>query len=519
MQRVVQMLHRTAPLWILWIACAVTAQAQQPQTTVVNDTSTPVTVIVVNPPFPPLELNTIPAGQSSTIGAPAGATLQIQDAGTKQLVKEISVTQTREVALTESSTPQPEVRDATSPDDQGASSDGKGSEGTLHVILACDVDDPDLGEGFEINEGVVRQQFFDSVASRNLRYYDPWDGGTDAPKLTAQNLLEEIDKIQLQPNDTLMVYLACHGFWDKDDNEQWFRFENDGDNALLRKTLISRIKSRNTRLGLLITDACTNYEKLPSDRFAVSPPLPPIEETAPLYQSLFFDQEGFLDLSSSSPGQFTLYYNNYKDMKAGDKPRIKKEMASRQIPDGGLLDMYSLQLNGDTMKGGLFSESMRSLLLAKSDEKLDWKQFTELLRDDVENRFDQEIPDGQLKTGAGTIFQDAQTVAVGEFPQPLGASSKLAGSEGGMKDSSKTGSGPATTKFGVSVLANSGGGVTIESVLDGSPAARHGASVGEVIEKINNLPVNTPDELEEALAKAAATFRITIGGESFVVRE
>ncbi len=134
MQRLVHMLQRTAPLWILWIACAGTAQAQSPKTT---------------------------------------------------------------------------------------------SEGTLHVILACDVDDPELGEGFEINEGVVRQQFFDTVATRNLRYYAPWNSGAfdSRPKLTAENLLAEIDNIELQPNDTLMVYLACHGFWDKDDGQQWFRFE------------------------------------------------------------------------------------------------------------------------------------------------------------------------------------------------------------------------------------------------------------------------------------------------------
>jgi hypothetical protein len=513
MQRFVHMLQRTAPLWILWIACAGTAQAQSPKTTVVNDTNEPVTVTVVNPPFPPMKLNTIPAGESSTIGAPAGATLEILDAGTKQLVTEISVTQTRKVALTAVSTTSSQASEATSPDDDGTSSDSADSEGTLHVILACDVDDPELGEGFEINEGVVRQQFFDTVATRNLRYYSPWNSGAfdSRPKLTAENLLEEIDNIQLEPNDTLMVYLACHGFWDKDDGQQWFRFENDGDKALLRKTLINRIKSRKTRLGLLITDACTNYEKLPSDRTQVSPPLPPVEETAPLYQSLFFDQQGFLDLSSSSPGQFTLYYNNYKDLKVGNKPKINKSQASREIPGGGFLDKYYLQLNGDTMQGGLFTESMRSLLLAKSDEKMDWKQFTELLRDEVESQFDQEVPDGKLKTGAGTIFQDAQTVVMGEFPRALG--------ETDMSTDPEPSSGPATTKFGVSVVANSDGGVTIESVRDGSTAARHGASVGEVIEKINNRPVNTPVELEAALAKAAATFRVTIGGESFVVRQ
>ncbi len=386
------------------------------------------------------------------------------------------------------------------------------SEGTLHVILACDVDDPNLGEGFEINEGVVRSQFIDSVATRNLRYYDPWDGGTDGPKLTAENLLEEIDNIQLKPNDTLMVYLACHGFWDKDDDEHWFRFENDGDDsALLRKTLIRRIKSRNTRLGMLVTDSCTNYEKLPSDRIDLAPLGPPLEETVSLYQSLFFDQQGFLDLSSSSPGQFTLYYNNYKDMKAGDKIEVNKYLGSRQIPGSDdMLGKYSMKLNGDTMRGGLFTESMRSLLLAKSDEKLDWKEFTELLRDDVENRFDQEIPNGELKTGAGNIFQDAQTVAVGEFPKPLGGAD--------LPTDPEPGSFEASEKFGVSGIASDDGGFLILTVDDDSQASRHGLSVGEVIEKINNQPVNTPEELEAALSKAPATFRVTIGGKSFVVR-
>ena len=384
-------------------------------------------------------------------------------------------------------------------------------EGTLHLIIACDRDDPDLGEGFEINEGLVRSNFIDAVATRSLRFYAPWGIGSDgSTKLTGRNLLDEIEKIDVKPNDTLMVYLACHGFWDKTEEEQWFRFASDtdagDDSGLLRKTLIKRIKSRGVRLGMLVTDACTNYEKLPTDRSAGPYMFDPLETTAPLYQALFFEQEGFLDLSSSSPGQFTLYYNNYKDIKAGVRPLMQLGQKERRIPGSSdTLIAYTRFLKGSgRMRGGLFTESMASLLEKHRDENYDWTQFTDLLRDDVEERFGEENPDGQLKTGAGTIFQDAQTVSVNEFP--------------GMPTDPEPASFEASEKFGVSGIANDDGGFLILTVDDDSQASRHGLSVGEVIEKINNRPVNTPEELEEALAKAPATFRITVGGSSFVVR-
>lgn len=187
-----------------------------------------------------------------------------------------------------------------------------------------------------------------------------------------------------------------------------------------------------------------------------------------------------------------------------------------------------MTLNGEKMKGGLLTESMMNLLETNRDQKFDWKKFADLPSTDVQKRFHDEKPDGQLKTAAGTILQDTQTVAVLEYPQSLAASSQLAGggSKSGTKSSSKPdmkkspdpGSGPATNKFGVSVVVVAGGGLTVTSVRDGSTAARHGVNVDDVIQKINNQLVNTPDELEAALTKAPATFRITIGGESFVVR-
>ena len=384
-------------------------------------------------------------------------------------------------------------------------------EGTLHLIIACDKADPDLGEGFEINEGLVRSNFIDAVATRSLRFYAPWGIGTDgSTKLTGRNLLDEIENIDVKPNDTLMVYLACHGYWDKTQEEQWFRFASDtdagDDSGLRRKTLIKRIKSRGVPLGMLVTNACTNYEKLPTTGKAGPYMFGPLETTTPLYQALFFEQEGFLDLSSSSPGQFTLYYNNYKDIKAGVRPKFTAGQKERRIPGSSdTLIAYTRFLDGGgQMRGGLFTESMAKLLEKHRDEDYDWKQFTDLLRDDVEGRFDDENPGGQLVTAAGTIFQDAQTVSVNELP--------------GMPTDPDPASFEASEKFGVSGIANDDGGFLILTVDDDSQASRHGLSVGKVIEKVNNRPVDTPEELEEALAKVAATFRITVDGTSFVVR-
>ncbi|MCA9085473.1 MAG: PDZ domain-containing protein [Planctomycetaceae bacterium] len=522
----VRILPRTAALWMLVIIGAGAVQAQRPQTTVINDTASPVIVTVVNPPFPPLELNTIPAGQRSSIGAPAGSTLRILDAQTRQPVRDIPVTQTREVGLTSQPTrklspdvvtqPQPPGRQMAQRGKRQGTNVSLTAEGTLHLIIACDTDDPDLGEGFEVNQGVIRSMFIDSVASRSLRYYCPWGRGGDfSQKLTARNLLNEIDQIKVGPNDTLMVYLACHGFWDKNEDEHWFRFATDfdagDDSGVLRKTIIQRIKARGVRLGMLVTDACTNYEKLPTVRVEGPAVLPPLETTAPLFQALFFDQEGFLDLSSSSPGQFTLYYNNYKNMKASDRPKIAGGEKVRQIPGSSeTLMAYTMSLNSNTMRGGLFTESMRSLLEKNTNETFDWKQFTSLLRADVENRFDEENPDGQLKTAGGNIFQNGQTIAVGEFPKSLGA--------GDSPPDPTPAGGPATNKFGVTVVAAPVAGVTVKSVRPGSQAAKHGVNVGEVIYAINNQRVNSPEKLEEALAVAPATFRITIGTASFVVR-
>lgn len=535
MQRLNRILAQAASLWVLLIVCVGTAHAQQqrPQTTVVNDTATPVTVVILNPPFPPLELNTIPAGDSSTIGAPAGSTIQIQNSQSGEVVKEIPVTKTRQVALTAPAPAQRKVPDA-APSMTKATRSGTsnsrgappGKDGTLHVILACDKDDVALGEGFEINEGLVRSQFLDTVATGNLRFHSPWN---DSVPLNVQSLLDAIDNLEVTPDDTLMVYLACHGYWDENEQEHFFKLSNDNDTkVLLRETLIKHMKSRTTRFGLLVTDSCAAKDKLPSDRTAVASPEPPLEETAPLYQALFFDPQGFLDLSSSSPGELALYYNNDKDYKFGDKRVIKMPSRARNTPDGlGTLGSYSTFLNGVKMKGGIFTEAMASLLEKHKDETYGWKQFTDLLQDDVKARFKDELPDGQIKlAGGGSTFQETQTIAVNEWPSDpddtntsTAPDRKMAkGRDSGKSATPDPASFDASEKFGVTGYKNDKGGFLILEVIEDTPAARLGLKVGEVIEKVNNQPVNTPEELEEALAKAAATFRITVDGTSFVVR-
>jgi len=397
--------------------------------------------------------------------------------------------------------------------------------GTLHVILACDKDDVALGEGFEINEGLVRSQFLDTVATGHLRYHS-FDNSNP---LNAQSLLEAIENIDVTPNDTLMVYLACHGYWDEKEQKHFFRLSNDNDTkALLRETLVKHMNARKTRFGLLVTDACANKDKLPSDRSARASPRDPLRETASLYRSLFFDPQGFLDLSSSSPGEFALYYNNDKDYKVGDDRKINKTMSARNSPDGSyVLDRYSMLLNGVKMKGGIFTEAMASLLEKHKNETYDWKQFTDMLQDDVAARYKDELPNGQVKlAGGGTVFQDSQTIAINEWPgspdnkDPSTApDQKMAkGRDAGMPKDPVPASSEASKKFGVTGIEGDKGGFLILEVIENSPAARLGLKVGEVIEKVNNQLVNTPEELEEALAKAAKTFRITVDGTSFVVR-
>lgn len=294
------------------------------------------------------------------------------------------------------------------------------AEQDLHFIIVSDHNDPELGEGFRINTNIMANLLIDHVATRNLKITEVCRSTANGwTPLTTDMVLNAIRTVPVDADDTLIVYLACHGYFDpKVGNFFAFAGQRAG---FSRKSIIDAINARRPRLGGIISDACQEYQRMELPSTAQSPVGPPLEFTDPLLQSLFFEHSGFLDWSAASEGEFAVYYNNYRDLlKAGPNAirNAKKNwaMKSRQGPKPYKWGVEFLRINGVEAKGGLFTEALVSVADDNLRNKLDWNQFHALVKQKTNAEYQKEVPNGMIDVAGFERHQPAQTVVLTKVP-------------------------------------------------------------------------------------------------------
>ena len=296
------------------------------------------------------------------------------------------------------------------------------AESELHIIAACDTAHPDFGEAFEINLLRIKSVFLDHVATDRLRITEL--RSRDDDPLTKKKLQAAIRGVSVNPDDTLLVYLACGS---PADGEQGQSFQFSGNEEVFtRRSIRHSVTSRNVRLGGLLTDPCVEYSILTTPMTAISAIGPANSKTKPLFRHLFFTSTGLLDWSACAPDQFALYANNYRDIRQEDADGLTKKWVLAQRHYDGISgefafnfgSMYIQRMDAPryAARGGLFTESFAKTLSKHADDQLTWAEFKLLTQKELTTSFIRESSGGLVFVNDKWVPQKRQSITVHSSP-------------------------------------------------------------------------------------------------------
>jgi hypothetical protein len=272
-------------------------------------------------------------------------------------------------------------------------------------------------------------------------------------------ILGALDSLRPSPRDTLLLYYTGHG--GLDDQGHFLALEKGN---LYREELKQRMLAKQARLTVLLTDCCNTRSDGFQSAFPYAPPQPPDRPT-PVFQALFFDPQGWVDINACSPSESAQFF---------------------------------VEKDGALHRGSLFTRSLTDYLDRRRDVRVGWE---ELLRDvsvSVLVAFRRDYPDGvPLAKGPGR--QAAQTVYAAAYP--------------GMPENR----GPRT---GMQIRDHGGQGVLITRIEPGSPgskvydlAARRYTSLqtNQIIRTANGHAVQGAADFVELAKTSPQVMRLEVG--------
>ncbi len=318
----------------------------------------------------------------------------------------------------------------------------------LHVIMFADVNAKGIGPSCQIDADNLDETFTQFIPKSQLEIVT-----VGQPSLGREVMLDAIRHLAIVPDvDTVMIYYSGHGGYSEKRREHFVTASGDGLSVpVFRGEMKAELAKHKPRLTVIITDSCSDLVELrpaPAGQPHVIP-----EKVAPLFASLFFRTKGLVDLSATRPGQEAM---------------------------------------GNKMIGGLFTNSLMSVLSNNAEHPLAWAA---VLRQ--AGRQTSQIP------GA-----DQTAYAVEALPEPEG-------SQGGI-GAQRVRLGVVGDRTGKSARYD---GVEVLSVFRDMPATRvkgeNGAIVTlvvgrDVITHVNGSPVRTNADLLREIAAAGATVLLRV---------
>ncbi|EMI53516.1 peptidase C14 caspase catalytic subunit p20 [Rhodopirellula sallentina SM41] len=169
---------------------------------------------------------------------------------------------------------------------------------TLHVVIAADTT-PASGLGGDIvaDRNGVEQLFKKHVPANQLRIHvlkDP---------LSRDSILGAVNSLQVTPRqDSVVFYYSGHGAFDKAKGH-FLSLPNHQE--LLRSELQLALINQEPRSALLVTDCCAGGARFQGVPKAVYAEVK-AAQIAPILDHLLFKRSGFIDITSSKPGELSI---------------------------------------------------------------------------------------------------------------------------------------------------------------------------------------------------------------------
>ncbi len=208
----------------------------------------------------------------------------------------------------------------------------------VHLLIFGNTRDKAISQSVSVDKNYVYTTFSGHFAEGELVVGGSYQNQPPDGIESRDWILEQVRTHSLEPQDTLVVYFSGLGGIDNDVGNHLMTASG----PLLRHDLIEAMQSRGVRLAVLITDGCTIRRHL-VDTAASSVFF--TEVTSPLFDSLYFQSEGFVDLSALSPDEVAM---------------------------------------GDDDDGGYLTRALCGFLRQNHQQRLTWRD----VKDDVQDRID-----------------------------------------------------------------------------------------------------------------------------------
>ena len=346
---------------------------------------------------------------------------------------------------------------------------------TIHVILATDRADTNLGKHIEIDLDNVTHLFRSNVPAENLNLVV-----LENESMTPDLILQSIDKLNVEANDAIVFYYSGHGAYDVKTQKQFLQLEGRG--LLYRETLLAAITKKSPRLTVVLTDCCNNKVIATSSTRSVRPVYRHTKSPnsfSPLFENLFVFCKGTADITSSKIGEYSF------------------------------IDTKS--------RGSCFTWPLVELLdNNKTNEDLFWKDVAEKLGPRVQEAFRDAYP-------RGYEGQTKQSVYVYSLPGMTGVELDMLAADTTTQAAPSSDATPPSRspRLGLRAISHEGGGVRITELAANSPAAKADFTIGEIIIEINGQEIkdetdyskavdDSPKRMEMKLKKANQSTRTVV---------
>ena len=179
---------------------------------------------------------------------------------------------------------------------------------TVHALLIImDNDKDDIGKDNTTFNKAVKQNLQNVMGMLQPLDIRPEIWQASIRLFQPTDIIHQVQNLNVQKEDTVFVYYSGHG--QITDNVHYLTLEKGSRSSFLpRIDLAEVVSEKNCQLKMLITDTCSNVvpvspsEASPGQKATPDPILP----DAAVMTDLFFEHEGFLDITATEPRHYGL---------------------------------------------------------------------------------------------------------------------------------------------------------------------------------------------------------------------
>lgn len=184
---------------------------------------------------------------------------------------------------------------------------------TIHAILVGDTNDRTLGVAMQMDLDMMHKELSEASRITGLKYNVIMTTGRS---VNADNILNQIDQLKIEPDDVVVAYFSCHGYRTSSKTSRWPNvFFSNESRGIELDLIVDILSQKNPRLLIVMADSCNNViNGIPTvskpKKSAKARALTRQQRIKQNYTNLFVKSSGVIILSGSIPGQFSWGVNN-----------------------------------------------------------------------------------------------------------------------------------------------------------------------------------------------------------------